>query len=125
MTLRVLVDVTAIPRDRGGVGRYLDGVLPALAALDVDLVLAAQPHDVEGFTRSMPSVEVIAAPEVIARRPVRLVWEQTGLPHLAKVCRADVVHSPHYTMPVLAGRPVVVTLPDATFFPDREVLSAV
>ncbi len=125
MTLRVLVDVTAIPQDRGGVGRYLDGVLPPLAALDVDLVLVAQPHDVEGFARSMPSAEVISAPAAIARRPVRLAWEQTGLPRLAKACRADVLHSPHYTMPVLAGRPVVVTVHDATFFTDPQVHSAV
>ncbi|TFV83261.1 glycosyltransferase family 1 protein [Blastococcus sp. CT_GayMR20] len=125
MTLRVLVDVTAIPQDRGGVGRYLDGVLPPLAALAVDLVLVAQPHDVEGFARRMPSAEVIAAPAAIARRPVRLAWEQTGLPRLAKACRADVLHSPHYTMPVLAGRPVVVTVHDATFFTDPQVHSAV
>jgi len=34
LTLRVLVDATAIPRDRGGVGRHLDGILPALAGLE-------------------------------------------------------------------------------------------
>ena len=123
MTLRVLVDVTAIPRDRGGVGRYLDGVLPALGTLDVDLVLVAQPHDVQGFRRTVPSARVIAAPEAIARRPVRLLWEQVGLPRLARACRADVVHSPHYTMPVAAGCPVVVTVHDATFFSDPDVHS--
>jgi glycosyltransferase involved in cell wall biosynthesis len=123
MTLRVLVDVTAIPRDRGGVGRYLDGILPALGGLDVELVLVAQRHDVEGFTHSVPAARVIAAPEAIARRPVRLVWEQVGLPRLARECRADVVHSPHYTMPVAAGVPVVVTVHDATFFSDPDVHS--
>jgi glycosyltransferase involved in cell wall biosynthesis len=123
MTLRVLVDVTAIPRDRGGVGRYLDGVLPALGALDVDLVLVAQSQDVEGFSRSVPSARVIAAPDAIARRPVRLLWEQVGLPRLVRACRADLVHSPHYTMPVAAGCPVVVTVHDATFFSDPDVHS--
>jgi glycosyltransferase involved in cell wall biosynthesis len=122
-TLRVLVDVTAIPRDRGGVGRYLDGLLPALGRLDVELVLAAQPHDVDGFTRTVPQARVIAAPEAIGRRPVRLLWEQVGLPRLARECRADVIHSPHYTMPVAAGCPVVVTVHDATFFSDPEVHS--
>ncbi|TKR23665.1 glycosyltransferase family 4 protein, partial [Cellulomonas hominis] len=34
---RVLVDATAIPADRGGVGRYVDDLLPALARLDVRL----------------------------------------------------------------------------------------
>lgn len=123
MTIRVLVDVTAIPRDRGGVGRYLDGVLPALGALDVDLVLVAQPHDVAGFGKAVPSARAVSAPEVIGRRPARLAWEQVGLPRLARNCRADVVHSPHYTMPLAAPCPVVVTVHDATFFTDPHVHS--
>ncbi|MCZ2823788.1 MULTISPECIES: glycosyltransferase family 4 protein [unclassified Modestobacter] len=118
MTVRVLVDVTAIPQDRGGVGRYLDGVLPALGQLDVDLVLVAQAHDVAGFRTSVPTAQVVSAPALVARRPVRLLWEQTLLPLLARRCGADVVHSPHYTLPLLAGRPVVVTVHDATFFTD-------
>lgn len=121
MTLRVLVDVTAVPRDRGGVGRYLDGILPALGSRDVDLVLVAKPHDVAEFTRTVPTALVVAAPEAVSRRPVRLLWEQTGLPALARRHRADVVHSPHYTLPVLAGCPVVVTVHDATFFTDPGV----
>jgi glycosyltransferase involved in cell wall biosynthesis len=125
VTLRVLVDVTAIPRDRGGVGRYLDGVLPALGTKDVDLVLVAQPHDVDEFARTVPSAEIVAAPGAAARRPVRLLWEQSGLARLARAVRADVVHSPHYTMPVLAGCPVVVTVHDATFFTDPDVHSPV
>jgi glycosyltransferase involved in cell wall biosynthesis len=125
VTLRVLVDVTAIPSDRGGVGRYLEGLLPALGTRDVQLVLAAQPHDVDWFTDTVPGAEVVAAPDAAARRPVRLLWEQVGLPALARRRRVDVVHSPHYTMPVLAGRPVVVTVHDATFFTDPGVHSAV
>jgi glycosyltransferase involved in cell wall biosynthesis len=123
MTLRLLVDVTAIPQDRGGVGRYLDGVLPALGNLDVDLVLVAQPHDVDGFRRIVPAATVVAAPGAIGRRPVRLLWEQVGLPRLARAHRADVILSPHYTMPLAAGRPVVVTVHDATFFSDPQVHS--
>jgi glycosyltransferase involved in cell wall biosynthesis len=125
MTLRVLVDVTSIPQDRGGVGRYLDGVLPALGERDVRLLLVAQPHDVAAFARTVPSAEVIAVPAAATRRPVRLAWEQTGLPVLARRWRPDVVHSPHYTMPVGAPAPVVVTVHDATFFTDPDVHSPV
>jgi glycosyltransferase involved in cell wall biosynthesis len=35
------------------------------------------------------------------------------------------VHSPHYTLPLRAGRPVVVTIHDATFFTQPEVHTAV
>jgi glycosyltransferase involved in cell wall biosynthesis len=50
------------------------------------------------------------------RRPTRLMWEQTRLPSVARHSGADVLHCPHYTMPLSAGLPTVVTLHDATFF---------
>ena len=36
MDPRVLVDATAVPADRGGVGRYVDGLIAALGALDAN-----------------------------------------------------------------------------------------
>ena len=59
-------------------------------------------------------------------RPARLAWEQTGLPRLVRAVRGDVLHSPHYTMP-LGPMPAarVVTLHDATFFSDPDVHSRV
>src|SRR5947209_11633734 len=72
-----------------------------------------------------PDVEVVAAPAAIAHRPARLAWEQTGLPLVAQQVGAQVVHSPHYTMPLRVGRPVVVTIHDATFFTQPEVHNAV
>jgi len=67
----------------------------------------------------------VAGPPAIAHRPARLAWEQTGLPLVAQQVEADVVHSPHYTMPLRAGRPVVVTVHDATFFTQPDMHSSV
>src|SRR6476619_6657781 len=69
--------------------------------------------------------EVVAGPAAISHRPARLAWEQTGLPLVAQQVNADVVHSPHYTMPLRAGRPVVVTVHDATFFTDPDLHTSV
>lgn len=124
-SLRVLVDATAVPPDRGGVGRYVDAVLPALAALGVDLVVAAQRRDAAGLAALVPAATVVPVPPAVERRPVRLAWEQTALPALVRRVRADVLHSPHYTMPNLTGTPVVVTLHDATFFSHPELHSPV
>jgi glycosyltransferase involved in cell wall biosynthesis len=44
---------------------------------------------------------------------------------IAQQVGAEVVHSPHYTMPLRAGRPVVVTIHDATFFTEPEMHTAV
>ena len=115
------VDATAVPADRGGVGRYVDELLPALAAEDADLVVVCQAHDVAHYTELAPGADVRAAPAVVARRPVRLAWEQVGLARLARRAGADVLHCPHYTMPVTTGLPVVTTLHDATFFTHPEV----
>jgi glycosyltransferase involved in cell wall biosynthesis len=115
--VRVLLDATAIPADRGGVGRYLDGLIPALAARsDVDLVVAAQSRDAKAWSSS--GAEIVAAPARITARAPRMAWEQTALPRLMSSVAADVLHSPHYTMPLLARGPVVVTLHDATFLSD-------
>ncbi|WP_250442525.1 glycosyltransferase family 1 protein [Actinotalea sp. C106] len=116
MTPRVLVDATAIPADRGGVGRYVDELLPALGRAGADLVVVCQERDAEQTSALVPSAEVVTAPVAIARRPARLAWEQVGLPQVVRRTRADVLHSPHYTMPARAGVPVVTTLHDATFF---------
>jgi glycosyltransferase involved in cell wall biosynthesis len=122
---RVLVDATAVPADRGGVGRYVDELLPALVAEGGDVVVVAQARDVDYYRELLPGVELVAAPTAVERRPVRLAWEQAGLPGVARRVGADVLHCPHYTMPLAARLPVVTTLHDATFFTQPEVHLAV
>ena len=125
---RVLVDATSVPADRGGVGRYVDGLLGALGALGsdrIDLAVVAQRSDAERYSRMLTGAEVIAGPSAVAHRPARLAWEQTGLPLLAQQVGAQVLHSPHYTMPLRAGKPVVVTIHDATFFTQPDVHTSV
>lgn len=122
---RVLVDATAVPADRGGVGRYVDGLVAALSAGGADLALVCQRADAERYARLAPGAEVVPGPAAIAHRPARLAWEQTGLPLVAQQVDAQVVHSPHYTMPLRSGRPVVVTVHDATFFTEPDLHSSV
>ena len=117
---RVLVDATSVPADRGGVGRYVDGLLGALAALDTDLAVVCQRTDAERYGRLLSGARIMAAPAAAAHRPARLAWEQTGLPMLAQQDGAQVLHSPFYTCPLRAGCPVTVTVHDATFFTEPE-----
>lgn len=119
--MRVLIDATAVPADRGGVGRYVDELVPELVAAGVELALVVQRRDVDHYTRLAPTASVIPAPRRIARRPVRMVWEQIGLPLLIRKVKPEILHSPHYTLPLLARVPVVVTLHDATFFTTPEL----
>ncbi|GGK15231.1 glycosyl transferase [Pilimelia terevasa] len=120
---RVLVDATSVPADRGGVGRYVDGLLGALGAAGpaaLALTVVAQRTDVERYSRVVPDARVIGAPAAAAHRPARLAWEQTGLPLLAQQVGAQLLHSPFYTCPLRVGCPVTVTVHDATFFTEPE-----
>jgi len=125
VSARVLVDATAVPADRGGVGRYVDGLIAALHDVHAGLAIVCQRADAERYGRIAPEARVVAGPAAIAHRPARLAWEQTGLPLVAEQVEADVVHSPHYTMPLRSGRPVVVTIHDATFFTEPTLHSTV
>jgi glycosyltransferase involved in cell wall biosynthesis len=118
---RVLVDATAVPADRGGVGRYVDGLIAAFGEVDADLAVVCQRADAERYGRMAPGATIVPGPAAISHRPARLAWEQTGLPLVAQQVGAEVVHSPHYTMPLRAGRPVVVTIHDITWFTQPEV----
>jgi len=117
---RVLIDATAVPADRGGVGRYVDGLLSALCRSSADIAVVCQRSDAERYGRLAPGIEVVPGPAAISHRSARLAWEQTGLPLLAQHVAADVIHSPHYTVPLRAGRPVVVTIHDASMFTEPE-----
>ena len=118
---RVLLDATAIPAERGGVGRYVDNLTEALDAAGAELSVVCQHGDAEIFVRLAPHSRIVPTAEELGSRPARLAWEQTTLARLAKRLPVDVIHSPHYTMPLAAGVPVVVTLHDATFFSDRSL----
>jgi glycosyltransferase involved in cell wall biosynthesis len=120
--LRVLIDATALPAQRGGVARYVDELVARVPAYGVDVHVASQSRDVDRYRRAVGASRVHVAPRWAARPASRLAWEQSGLPLLVRSVAPDVVHSPHYTLPLISSlgrRPCnVVTLHDATFFSD-------
>jgi len=116
--VRVLLDATAIPTDLGGVGRYVVELIPELAAAGLDLTVVTRPELVNQIGARAGSARVLPSGTVTDFRPGRFAWEQVGLPRLARAVHADVLHSPHYTMPAAVGAARVVTVHDATFFSD-------
>jgi glycosyltransferase involved in cell wall biosynthesis len=122
---RVLIDATAVPADRGGVGRYVDCLLAALEADGAAPMVVCQPRDAELYAALAPHADVLPAVERLVARTARLTWEQITLPWLARRARVDVLHCPHYTMPLAGQVATVVTLHDATFFTDPWVHSPV
>ena len=120
MALRVLVDATAVPADRGALGRYVDGLIAALHRVGADLAVACQRSDEERYATLAPGAQVVAGPTAIGHRPTRLAWEQTGLPFVAQQVGAQVIHSPDYSTPQRPVVPTVVTIHDVTYFSEPE-----
>jgi glycosyltransferase involved in cell wall biosynthesis len=123
--LRVLVDATDVPTDRGALGRYVDGLIGALAGTDVDLAVACQRADEERYGRLAPGAAIVAGPAGLGHRSERHAWEQSGLPVVAEQVGADVIHLPNYSMPLRPGLPTVVTIHDLSFFTDPERYTAI
>jgi glycosyltransferase involved in cell wall biosynthesis len=118
--LTVLVDGTAVPRELGGVGRYVEGVVSHLTDPALDVHLVVRPVHAEHFRAVAPDATVHTAPAWADSVPLRFLWEQTGLPALGRRIGAQVLHSPHYTFPFSWRGGSVVTLHDATFFSNPE-----
>jgi len=112
--VRVALDASAIPDPPGGAGRYVLALAGELARRhDVDLTVVSRTGDA---ARWPPPV----AAKAPALRPLRLGWEQVGLPRVVRELGVDVHHGPHYTAPLALGPPSVVTIHDLSFFTHPE-----
>ncbi|GII61372.1 glycosyl transferase [Sphaerisporangium krabiense] len=120
MTPRVLVDATAVPADRGGLIRYVDGLLSALDRAGADLAVVCQRSDADRYGKIAASARILPGPPAIGSRGARLAWEQTGLPVLARKVAAKVIHAPYYSIPLQSGLPTVATVHDVTWFTEHD-----
>ena len=127
--VRVLIDASMLPPFRGGVGRYVDELIAHLPQVGVDVHVVCQQRDVELYSESVGWRNIVVLPPWAVSPSRRLVWEQIGLPRVIRSVRPDVMHSPHYTMPLANSRhrgpKQVVTLHDATFVSDPQLHLAV
>lgn len=118
MVVRVALDVSAVPAQPAGAGRYIVEVARRVADDDTDLTLVARRRDGDRWSVLSPHALVRAV--VPAPRPLRLAYERVLLARTRDARACDVWHSPHYTMPHGLRRPVVVTVHDTTYFTHPE-----
>jgi len=127
--VRVLLDVSAVPGDPRGAGRYVLELARHLARLDdpgLELVLLTRRGDRARWD-ALASAEAAAGTAVVgvsesvpSSRPARLAWEQLAGPSVAARTGVDVWHGPHYTVPLRARVPLVVTVHDLTLLEHPE-----
>jgi glycosyltransferase involved in cell wall biosynthesis len=129
--MRIGIDATALPARPGGAGTYILQLVQALTGLlssgadhAHELVIFAQRSRQPAFD-VQPSQGLTWALVPDISPPVRLAWEQTALPLLVRRHQIDLLHSPHYTRPLILPCASVVTFHDMTFFlsPSLHVLS--
>lgn len=129
--LSVSIDVSAVPQQAVGVGRFaLELVRSLVLREDIDLTLWCRRDDSARWASAsrgdLTGVPTTGAAHVRAlaptARPSRLAWEQLRLARLLSRSsdRIEVHHGLHYTMPEHTKVPVVVTVHDLTFFDHPE-----
>jgi glycosyltransferase involved in cell wall biosynthesis len=115
--LAVSLDVSAVPARPGGAGYYTIEIARGMYARDdIALTMLAR----RGDQRRWPGGASSVVGAVPVSRPARLGFEQIRFPRLLRTLGVQVHHAPHYTMPVRARVPCVVTIHDCTFFDHPE-----
>lgn len=107
--IRLGLDLRLLGAQHSGLGRYAEELLAALLNYGRNLHIAAF-VGADGAARqklSASGVEIIEAPF----RPYSLA-EQLYFPRLLYRARLDLVHFPHFNVPLLYGGPYVVTIHD-------------
>lgn len=115
--MRVAIDCRKWADD--GIGRYIRGIVGALAGLEdgPELILIGDPSVIE----SPPGARIVED-----HSPHYSLREIVSIGRLAEQARADVVHSPHYVTP-RTKLPLVVTIHDLIHLhqPRRNVLERI
>lgn len=113
VAIRVAIDARKLTDY--GIGTYLSHLLRGVAERpEIELVVVAHPRHEERVRALVPEVRLVpvAAPGYSVREHIQLplaLWRE----------RPDLVHFPHYVMPLVLPRPAVVTVHDVIqlFYP--------
>jgi glycosyltransferase involved in cell wall biosynthesis len=103
-----------IPGAVGGTEIYLRGLLTALAEIDPvnQYFVFTNRETGADLVPQAPNFVIVPQPIRAVSRPLRLLWEQTGLPiNAARLC-LDVMFNPGFTAPLLCACPQVTVFHD-------------
>lgn len=124
MVMRILINAMGVTKKKAGVGVYAKNLIDSLVSNDeLHLFVLAQDDDSDFDYQGLPNVTVLWVPSKLLRTPlIRLIFEQLLLPLILWKHHIDVVHSLHYSFPLISGRAKnVVTIHDMTSFSMPEV----
>ncbi len=118
--VNVTLDVSAVPVQPAGAGRYIIELVQALSRHDeCSIRLITRKGDGPRWStldRTASIVSVVPDP-----RPLRLIYEKVRLGAKVSSFGPTIYHGPHYTLPGRCAMPTVVTIHDMTFFDQPDV----
>jgi glycosyltransferase involved in cell wall biosynthesis len=118
--MKILIDCTQIALKKAGVGIYAHSLVRELILIrsSVQLFLLVQDDDPEFNLQNEPGLTVVRVKSRYARiMPLRFLIEQIYIPFLVFKLKIDVIHSLHYSFPLLPTRAKsVVTVHDMTAY---------
>lgn len=115
--MRIGIDATALPPNPVGAGNYIIQLVRALCRIDTEHELVIFAHRRGRELIAAPTHPGVTWVEIPDKSPgMRLLWEQTVFPWLVGRSKVDLLHSLHYTRPLILPCASVVTFHDMTFF---------
>ncbi len=116
------MDLSAVPANMTGVGRYgvemLGELLPLAPDVGIEIWAITRKGDGERFGSRIP---VLRTEEVVpASRPARLIFEQVAMRRVLASMASQLHHGIHYTLPRQLACKSVVTVHDATLLEHPE-----
>jgi len=113
--LRLAVSGLSLRFPHTGTGRYAREVLASIAAqtdLRTTLVLDSETERPVFPGGKIRTVRAARLPVRLGDYGEKLYWEQVGFRMAARRSRAAIWYSPHFSMPLFAGRPTVISVHD-------------
>jgi len=116
--MKISIDLTSIPNQKTGVGKYAMALIKALGKFDNENYywIFVKRNQAEDFNPKKKNFHIVLCSNILQSKILRILWEQFILPLYIKRLKIDLLHSIHYTIPLFAGCKVVVTFHDMTFF---------
>jgi glycosyltransferase involved in cell wall biosynthesis len=115
-SISVSIDVSAIPLEPKGAGRYVLELIRALSKKnsEVSLTLFTRKNDSRRWIELAPHARIENI--IYDSRVKRILFGKSKIKGYLKLKPTDVFHSPHYSYVSKLGIPQVVTIHDMTFF---------
>jgi len=108
--MRIAFDLRRIQNP--GIGRYMKCLVEEILKQELDndylLILAPEASDAIG-------VQSANVTRVLSRSPYYSVREQIELPRILREYKVDLLHSPHFVLPLIRPCPTVVTIHDVVY----------